>query len=51
LYSNKPNPASASPVKTLSPVTIAEVDGSTGSGPVNVTHVKLKAMEVQVLRI
>ena len=32
-------------------VTVAEVDGTTGSGPLNTTRVTLLPMEVQILRI
>ena len=32
-------------------VTVLEVDGITGSGPLNTTRVALRPMEVQILRI
>ena len=51
LYSNKPNPTAPAPVKTLNQVTVIEVDGSTGFGPLNATRVTLQPMEVQILRI
>jgi glycosidase len=51
LYSNKTNPTAPAPVRTLSGVTVAEVDGTTGSGPLNTTRVTLLPMEVQILRI
>jgi hypothetical protein len=31
-------------------VNVAEVDGTQGSGPINVAHVTLQPMEVQILR-
>ena len=51
LYSNKPAPTAPGPVRTLTGVTVAEVDGTTGSGPINTTRVTLLPMEVQILRI
>ena len=51
LYSNKPNPVPPAPVRTLTQVTISEIDGSTGSGPINTTRVSPQPMEVQILRI
>jgi hypothetical protein len=38
-------------VRTLTGVTVAEVDGTTGSGPINTARVTLLPMEVQILRI
>ena len=51
LYSNKPNPAPPGPVRTrtASSVTVHEVDGSTGHGPISVVRVTLGPMEVQIL--
>ena len=51
LYSNKTSPTAPAPVATLNDVTIAEVDGTTGSGPINTVRVTLQAMEAQILRI
>jgi len=51
LYSNKNNPVVPASVKTLNQVTVAEVDGTTGYGPINATRVTLQSMEVQILRI
>jgi glycosidase len=52
LYSNQPDPAVPSPVSQLAggAVTINEVDGSQGSGPVNIVVVTLQPMETQILR-
>lgn len=50
LYSNKHNPVAPSAVKTLAPVQVIEIDGSTGTGPVHITRVTLASMEVQILR-
>ncbi|MGA2179253.1 MAG: alpha-amylase family glycosyl hydrolase [Verrucomicrobiota bacterium] len=50
LYSNKPNPAAPAAVRTLNQVTVAEVDGTTGYGPLHTAHVTLQPMEVQILR-
>jgi glycosidase len=51
LYSNKPAPTAPAPVRTLSQVSVAEVDGSTETGPVNTVRVALQPMEAQILRI
>jgi glycosidase len=51
LYSNKAAPAAPAPVRTLTHVTVNEVDGSTGNGPVNTVRVTLQPMESQILRI
>jgi glycosidase len=51
LYSNKNNPTAPAAVKTLNQITVAEVDGTTGYGPLNTTYVTLQPMEVQILRI
>jgi glycosidase len=52
LYSNQPAPAAPSQVSQLAggTVTINEVDGSQGSGPINIVAVTLKPMETQILR-
>jgi glycosidase len=52
LYSNQPAPHAPSPVTQLpsGSVTVAEVDGSKGSGPINVIQVTLQPMEAQILR-
>ena len=50
LYSNKPAPTPPSPVnRVTSSVTVNEVDGSTGHGPLSVIRVTLGPMEVQIL--
>jgi hypothetical protein len=51
LYSNKPAPRSPGVVqgKAAGSVTVQEVDGATGSGPLNAFGVSLGPMEVQVL--
>jgi glycosidase len=52
LYSNQPGPTAASQVVQLGAgaVTVAEMDGAQGNGPVNVVQVTLQPMEVQILR-
>jgi glycosidase len=50
LYSNQPAPAAPSQVSQLANVSINEVDGSQGSGPVNIVVVTLQPMETQILR-
>jgi len=51
LYSNKPAPRLPGPVqgKAAGSVTVQEVDGGTGTGPLNAFGVSLDPMEVQVL--
>jgi glycosidase len=50
LYSNNPNPQASQPVQVAANnVIVAEVDGSTGFGPVTVLALQLGATEVQVL--
>ncbi|MCU1261074.1 MAG: alpha amylase catalytic region, partial [Bryobacterales bacterium] len=51
LYSNKPAPRSPGAVqgKAAGSVSVQEVDGGTGSGPLNAFGVSLDSMEVQVL--
>ena len=51
LYSNKSAPNAPAPVKTLNQVKVAEVDGTTGTGPINMVRVTLQPMEAQILRI
>jgi glycosidase len=51
LYSNKAAPTAPAPVKVLNPVIVAEVDGTTGTGPINTVRVTLQPMEAQILRI
>ena len=52
LYSNRPAPAAPGPVEGLAPgsVSVSEVGGSIGSGPLNVIQVHLQPMETQILR-
>jgi hypothetical protein len=51
LYSNKPQPQAPAAVqqKTAGSVTVHEVDGSTGTGPLKSVRVSLAALEVQIL--
>jgi glycosidase len=52
LYSNQPAPVAPQPVRSAAQgsVTVHEVDGSTGRGPLHVVHVTLEPLEVQILR-
>jgi glycosidase len=50
LYSNKSSPTPPAPVRTIQQAAVAEVDGSTGSGPLNATRVTLQPMEFQILQ-
>ena len=52
LYSNQPAPTAPTAVVQLpsGSVTIAEVDGSQGHGPVNAVQVTLQPMEAQIVR-
>ena len=52
LYSNQARPQPPKPVSTLpqGTVTVHEVDGSIGTGPLHVIQVTLRPMEVQILR-
>jgi glycosidase len=50
LYSNSPTATPPTPVQTLQQVTVAEVDGSTGNGPLNAIRVTLQPMELQILQ-
>jgi hypothetical protein len=49
LYSNKPGATGPSAVRQTGLVTVHEVDGSTGNGPLNVIRVTLQPYEVQIL--
>jgi glycosidase len=49
-YSNHPAPAAPAAVRTLQQVTVAEVDGSTSHGPLNVMRATLQPMELQILQ-
>jgi glycosidase len=50
LYSNNPVPTPPTPVRTIQQAAVAEVDGSTGRGPLNATRVTLRPMEFQILQ-
>jgi len=52
LYSNQTSPVAPDAVRNSADgsVTVNEVDGSIGSGPVNVVRVHLRPLEVQILR-
>jgi glycosidase len=52
LYSNLPAPQAPQPVREIprGAVTVHEVDGSTGTGPLHVIRVTLRPLEVQILR-
>jgi len=50
LYSNQAAPASPGAVRQTGAVSVQELDGSTGAGPLHVVQVLLKPLEVQVLR-
>jgi glycosidase len=50
LYSNKNFFTNPAPVANLTFVSVAELDGSTGAGPLNTTRVTLLPMEVQIIR-
>jgi hypothetical protein len=50
LYSNNPVPTPPTPVRTIQQAVVAEVDGSTGRGPLNATRVTLRPMEFQILQ-
>jgi len=49
-YSNQQAPTVPQPVRNLQDVTVAEVDGSVGHGPLNTVRVILRPMEIQILR-
>ena len=50
LYCNQNSPEVPSPVRKTGAVTVHEVDGSIGNGPLHVIHVTLRPLEVQILR-
>ncbi len=52
LYSNQATPQAPQPVRVIpqGAVTVNEVDGSIGTGPLHVIQVTLRPMEVQILR-
>ena len=52
LYSNQASPTAPDAVRTAAAgtVIVTEVDGTTGSGPVNVVRVHLRPLEAQILR-
>ena len=52
LYSNQPKPQAPTPVRVVpqGTVTVNEVNGSIGTGPLHVIRVNLRPMEVQILR-
>ncbi len=51
LYSNKKTPTPPNPVRFLPQASVNEVNGATGTGPLNAARVTLFPMEVQILRI
>lgn len=52
LYSNQVGPQAPQPVRLApqSSVTVHEVDGSIGTGPLHAIQITLRPMEVQILR-
>ncbi len=52
LYSNQAGPQAPQPVRVIpqGAATVQEVDGSIGTGPLQVVRVNLRPMEVQILR-
>ncbi|HEY4360570.1 MAG TPA: alpha-amylase family glycosyl hydrolase [Bryobacteraceae bacterium] len=50
LYSNQPAPVAPQPVRAASNVSVHEVDGSLGTGPLHTVRVTLLPLEVQILR-
>jgi glycosidase len=50
LYCNQNSPEVPSLVRKTGAVTVHEVDGSIGNGPLHVIHVTLRPLEVQILR-
>jgi glycosidase len=51
LYSNKTSPTAPAAVRVLTGVSVTEVDGTLGSGPLHTTRVTLQPMEIQILRL
>ncbi len=49
LFSNKSTPTAPAAVRQTGPVAVNEVDGTTGTGPLQVLRVTLQPMEVQIL--
>jgi hypothetical protein len=49
LYSNKATPAAPSAVRQTGTVTVQEVDGGIGNGPLQIIRVVLRPYEVQIL--
>jgi len=49
LYSNKANPTIPTPVQQMGAVTVNEVEGGIGNGPVRGVRVILQPYEVQIL--
>jgi hypothetical protein len=49
LYSNTARPTAPLPVQQKAGVTVQEIDGSVGHGPLSTVHVILAPMEVQFL--
>jgi glycosidase len=50
LYSNQANPSNPLAVRQTGPVSVQELDGSKGNGPLHVVNVRLEPLEIQVLR-
>jgi glycosidase len=50
LYCNQSSPEAPRSVRKTGAVTVHEVDGSIGNGPLHVIHVTLRPLEVQILR-
>jgi hypothetical protein len=48
-YSNDPAAQTPSPVREITSASVAEVDGSHGTGPLNAVTVELAPMEIQIL--
>jgi Alpha amylase, catalytic domain len=50
LYGNQKGPVVPSPVRKTGTVTVHEVDGTIGNGPLHVIRVTLRPLEIQILR-
>jgi hypothetical protein len=50
LYGNQEGPVVPSPVRKTGTVTVHEVDGTIGNGPLHVIRVTLRPLEIQILR-